>query len=295
MKKRMKRMLLTAAAAGCALLSSGCSFFPKEEELVKTPIIEAYQQEEFRMAEVKRGEIKHYETIDVTAQTVNEQNLSFPFDNMSYEGIYVKTGDSIKEGQLLAKLNPAGMQNQVGDSSQLELRAPFDGIVVYARELENREKSVSGQVVLIVNKSDTFILSAFTPYWKRFQIGETYMFRYGGRDYQMTAVNAEDIGLETLQRPENDGDPSRVYFTIHSPELLLRSGQIGTVTILLEEKEDALYIPAHAVNLINDEEIVYVENADGIRSTQKIKTGMKTDDKVEILEGLSEGDKVILE
>ncbi len=295
MRKKVKGMFFLGILAESMLMLAGCGLFPKEEELVKTPIIEAYQQEEFRMAEVKRGELKHYETIDAVVQTVGEKNLSFPFDNMSYEGIYVKTGDTVKQDQLLAQLNPGNRRDQVGDSGQLELRAPFDGVVVYARELENKEKSVSGQVVLIVNQSDTFIISIFTPYWKKFEIGGKYMFRYGGQDYQMTAVDAEQIGLSPAERPDNDQDPSRVYFTVHAPGLLLRSGQIGSVTILVEEKEDALYIPSYAVNLINDEEIVYVENAEGIRSTKKVKTGMWANDNVEILEGLSEGDKVILE
>ncbi len=295
MKKKINRMIRPVLFAASALLLGGCAFFPKEEELVKTPIIEAYQQEEFRMAEVKRGVLKHYETMDAIVQTVGEKSLSFPFDNMAYEGIYVKTGDTVKKDQLLAKINPGRLKSQVGDSSQLELRAPFDGVVVYARELEPGEKSVSRQIVLILNESDTFVVSVFTPYWKMFETGKNYMFHYAGEDYQITAVDPEDVGLEPITRPEAEGEPSRLYFTVHAPGLLLQSSQTGTVTILLEEKEDALYIPAHAINLINDEQIVYVEDANGIRTTKKVKTGMEANDNVEILEGLSEGDKVILE
>ncbi len=293
-KTKTNRLLLPALAAFC-LLSGGCGIFPKEEELVKTPIIEAYQQEEFRTAQVKRGTLKHYETIDVVVQNTGETQLYFPFDNMTYKGIYVKTGDSVKNQQLLASLDAGNKMNQVGDSSQLELHAPYDGIVVYARELEEREKSVSRQVILILNESDTFVVSIFTPYWQKFEIGKNYPFHFAGEDYQMTAVDPVEVGLEPIVRPENEGEASRVYFTVHAPGLLMQSGQMGNTTLLLEEKDDVLYIPSYAITLINDEEIVYVENAEGIRSAKKIKTGMKTDENVEVLEGLSEGDLVILD
>ena len=288
----MKRLFLCVCAA---VLLTGCALFPKEEELTTTPIIEVYQQEEFKMAEVQRGELKHYETIDVVTQMINETQLSFPFDDMSYEGFYVRTGDPISEGQVLAKLSASGKEQLVGDSSELTLTAPYDGIVVYARDIEEGEKSVSGQVVLILNQSDTFILSAFTPYWDRFEIGQNYLLHYAGEDYQMTAVDAETIGITPAARPEGEDEPSRVYFTVQAPGLLLQSGQQGEVTILLEQKEDVLYIPASAITVVNDEEIVYVENADGIRSTQKVTTGMRANEYVEIVDGLSEGDKVILE
>lgn len=87
----------------------------------------------------------------------------------------------------------------------------------------------------------------------------------------------------------------QVYFKVQQDGLYLKSQDIGTVTVLIEEKKDVLYVPKSAITEVNGKEIVYVENEDGIRSIQYIETGLHADNKVEIKDGLKLGDKVILE
>ena len=119
--------------------------------------------------------------------------------------------------------------------------------------------------------------------------------RIRGEDYTATVVTAEDIGLQSIKRPDNPKEVSEVYFFVPDEDLYLQSTDAGSVTLLIDEKEDVLYIPESAITTVNDKEIVYMENADGIRSVKYIQTGLHADDKVEILSGLQQGDSVILE
>ncbi len=73
----------------------------------------------------------------------------------------------------------------------------------------------------------------------------------------------------------------------------IKGGMTATATILLEKKENVLRVPAEAVTTSNGRSTVQVvEN--GQPRTKQVKTGINSGRWVEILEGLSEGEQVII-
>lgn len=291
----MKKEKILLSAAGIALLLTGCGIFPKEEELKRTPIIQAYQQEEFKMAEVKKGDLQLHETIEPVCMNVGESKYQFQISNLPYAGINVKLGDKVTVGTVLAELSNPQNSNDVADNSQLSLKATEDGRVVFLLDIEDGEMSIAGQTVVITNKNNAFYLNAYTKYWNSFNIGDTFPMRIQGMDCTVTVVDGTEVGMEASSKPQNSEDGMTVYFKVEDENVYLKGGDTGSITILVDERKDVLYVPESAITLINGEEIVYVENEDGIRSVQKVETGLHADNKVEILSGLQEGDKVILE
>ena len=74
-----------------------------------------------------------------------------------------------------------------------------------------------------------------------------------------------------------------------------RSQMTANVSFLIRRKEDAVLVPAAAVkDGANGKRVVSVPGADGKPETREVKTGIETDEKIEIVEGLAEGDKVLL-
>ncbi len=288
----MKKEVRALTAGLCVILLTGCGIFPKEEELQKTPIIQAYEQEPFEKVQVQRGELKLYEKITAVCMNLGEQQYTFPLNDMAFKGIYVTRGEKVKAGTLLAEL--------VGDSqsaaaSQLQLIAKADSTVTFVKELEEGERSISGQIIVITNSNEGYYLNAFTKYWQKFKKGDQVVIRIHGREYTATIVMAEDLGLDPSVRPEDSQEESEVYFHIADQEAYLQSGDSGEFSLLVEEKQDVLYIPKGAVTLVNDKKIVYVEDKDGIRSVKYIETGLETDRYVEVTSGLEEGDSIIIE
>lgn len=268
---------------------------PKEEELYTKPVIEAYSNDELKFKEVKQGDLVKEANLNLSVMNIGEEKLSFQYSDFPIKGIYVKEGDYVSEGDVLAELSSSGVEGNVADSSALILKAPCDGIITYAMDIADGEKSVSNQAVIFINKLDKYVINTFTPHWKIFNVGDEYTATINGVVKKITVINPEDVGIDKLADPDTEGASSRVYFAIQEEGLILYSGMTGTLTITLDRRENVLYIPASAVNTVNGEEIVYVENADGIRSIHKIKTGLDTGHLVEVIEGLSLGDKVIVD
>lgn len=289
----MKKKVRIMAAGLCATLLTGCGIFPKEEELQKTPIIQAYEQEPFEKVEVKRGDLKLYEKITAVCMNVGEKQYTFPVGDKAFKGIYVTQGEEIKAGTLIAEL--AEDSGSYSGSTQLRLVAEEDSKVIFVKELEDTEKSIAGQIIAITNSTNGYYLNAFTKYWKKFEKGDQIVLRIHGTDYTADVVMAEDIGLDPSIRPENPDEKSEVYFHIADKEAYLQSGDSGEFSLLVDERKDVLYIPKGAVTLVNDKKIVYVEDKDGIRSVNYIETGLETDRYVEVISGLEEGDSIIVE
>jgi multidrug efflux pump subunit AcrA (membrane-fusion protein) len=74
----------------------------------------------------------------------------------------------------------------------------------------------------------------------------------------------------------------------------LRPGMSADVEIIVEILEDVLYVPLSAVSFFGDSDrAVYVAGADG-PERRIVKTGSFSDNFIEIIEGLNEGEPVYL-
>lgn len=69
----------------------------------------------------------------------------------------------------------------------------------------------------------------------------------------------------------------------------LKAGMSATASILIEEKQDALYLPVECVSKTDDGYVVILK---GSTEYKPVKTGIVTDEYIEIIEGLSAGDEV---
>lgn len=67
---------------------------------------------------------------------------------------------------------------------------------------------------------------------------------------------------------------------------------VGRITIVLERKEDVLWLPPEAVRSFEGRRFVVVREGDRERRVT-VRIGIETDEQVEILEGLEEGDVIV--
>ncbi|MBP9699895.1 efflux RND transporter periplasmic adaptor subunit [Candidatus Woesebacteria bacterium] len=89
--------------------------------------------------------------------------------------------------------------------------------------------------------------------------------------------------------------PIRIRFPISDLQFL-RLGLNGTVSLILEQRDDSLLIPIEAVSMRSEKSIVMVKDPSNPQKPieREVKLGIEGEDQIEVLEGLSLGDEVIL-
>lgn len=94
------------------------------------------------------------------------------------------------------------------------------------------------------------------------------------------------------------GQSSTVYeirfpLPFENQNLNYRLGMDGDVTILIKDKANVLTVPIESINDDNGQIYVWLKINDKIER-RDIKTGIETDTKVEVLEGITQNDQVVI-
>ena len=89
-------------------------------------------------------------------------------------------------------------------------------------------------------------------------------------------------------------DTMKFVISEGAEEAIIEPGTSGTISIVLEKKEQVLTLPEGAVHSADDKKYVYVVGENNMRDVKWIETGVADKDKIEIVSGLTEGEKVII-
>ena len=97
-------------------------------------------------------------------------------------------------------------------------------------------------------------------------------------------------------QPRQTLDPTtrtfRIEVTVDNPDLVLRPGMFIKADVVVEQRMDIITIPRELVLTRQNRKVVFVEE-EGRAQQRFIETGLEDDTHVEVLEGLSEGERVI--
>jgi Cu(I)/Ag(I) efflux system membrane fusion protein len=84
----------------------------------------------------------------------------------------------------------------------------------------------------------------------------------------------------------------RVRLELPNPALKLKPGMYGTVTLRTDAAR-RLVVPKEAVLDTGLRQLVYLDRGQGVYEPTPVKLGRKSQDRVEVLEGIKEGDRVV--
>lgn len=161
--------------------------------------------------------------------------------------------------------------------------AGMDGTVTYMGYTGSGYISWSGRTLITVSDSSVCAFQCSdTGYISYFNVGETYTFATSaGVEYETVLVEA-------------DAEAGIFRFELTETQYGLPLGLRVLYSLVLEEKEDVLYLPKGAVHYVGEKAYVYYIGEDGIRQMKYITVGMAADMEIEVLDGLAEGEEVIL-
>jgi len=173
------------------------------------------------------------------------------------------------------------LNDQLGHDA---ITAPMDGVILdrYCNLGEYippqtqicRIGSAENQVVAQVNEEDVGYLA---PGMK----AKIRLYAHQDRDL---------VGTLTKILPQAENQVYQVTFSLDNPPALLLPGMTGEMNIIIGERQNTLTVPSRAIRHGN---IVLVVDHGRVRQAT-VQTGFHTLERTEILDGLNEGDQVIL-
>lgn len=363
----MKRFYLLCVGMIVCLMLSGCALLPKEEVFAKAPVSDDAQEQPYTFTMVERGDLAKTQSLYCVYGAVRKESLGFTMDGSVIESVFVATGDSVTQGQLLAcvdldatydrltqidqqiglaqlqlsyvdryealareramieyqddsaarsvRLDEVSAQyerQRAGLNDQLsclklekeekqaqvrngELRAPFDGTVIYARASVENTLTNKDFTMFTIADSARSVFSAETEYWDYFKVGDpvSVVMISGEPTYEATVVDETELGKEASQKLA--GQKAMVYFELNDPVYNLEYDDHANVTLAIESRENVLVVNTRALVSMGDEQVVYyIDPADGLKKYKPVKLGLIASNRAEVLEGLTEGELVIL-
>ena len=191
-------------------------------------------------------------------------------------------------GQLeSAKGKYLGAEAQLGYS---EIRSPIDGVVT-DRPLYPGEMAAAGTPLLTVMEISQVIARAHIPQ------PDAALLKVG--DAATITVPGEDAAVEgkvTVVSPALDPNSTtvEVWVQAKNPKARLKPGTSVRISMLARSVKDALVVPATGLLTAQDGSMsVMVAGADGRAHQKAVKVGIRQEDKVQIVEGLKDGDRVV--
>jgi HlyD family secretion protein len=191
-------------------------------------------------------------------------------------------------GQLAAAQGKyQGAQAQLGYS---EIRSPIDGVVT-DRPLYPGELATAGSPLITVMDTSVVVARAHIPeaQAERLKAGDS-------AEISSLHGSAKISGKVTLVSPALDPNSTTVeiWAEAKNPKEQFRPGASVNLTMVSKTVADAIVVPKEALLVDpNEGSTVMVVGSDGHAHQRKVQTGIQQDDRVQIVQGLKEGEVVV--
>lgn len=126
-------------------LLPACSLLPAEEELPLAPVIHTNQQASYDQVAVTRGDIVKTITYQCSYKSASEETLAFQLNGEVIRHVYVRQGDSVEKGDLLAELDTDAVNKEI--ETQQNAISELELTIRHCKE--SRELAVKKEALLL--------------------------------------------------------------------------------------------------------------------------------------------------
>jgi membrane fusion protein (multidrug efflux system) len=172
--------------------------------------------------------------------------------------------------------------------SETELRAPFDGIIGLRNLSEGSYATSATKISHLIKMSPLKIeFSIPEKYASEIKIGYPLTFKIDGIDQ---VFNASVYAVD----PKADVDMRTIVLRAMYPNKNeeLKSGRYAEIILQMSNKENAIAIPTEALIPEMEGQKVFIYK-NGKAQTVKVTTGLRTEAKIQVTDGLKFGDTLI--
>ena len=221
---------------------------------------------------------KFAEKLETFGSAISSKTKTFKIRKDDISGEF-KLKEKVKKGDIILNLISGNVI------------APFSGVLGYTGLTE--DIFVSDNIFIITLDDNSTIFSdikvpeSYAPFIKKGLPVEARVSSYrnkifkGKIDFISSRINADTRSLL-----------SRV--SINNKDLELLSGSLLEITVKFNLR-DALSVPDTSIMMEGEKSYVYIVSDKNITNKTEVDIGLRSDGKVEILSGLSEGDQIVAE
>lgn len=176
--------------------------------------------------------------------------------------------------------------------AKLEIKAPFSGTVVQLDHFTQNQWLAAGVRVVTVMDYSTLFSDVSLPGKEMDSVSRNQQVIVTNFSSAVNTLNARIDQISPALDPE-----SRMFklrLKIPNPNLFFKPGMFIKADIIVNEKESALVIPKDIILDKRGHPTVYVVQR-GFAQERRLQTGMENPDEIEVIEGLQEGDSLIIE
>lgn len=224
--------------------------------------------------------------------------------------IQVREGDGIRAGEDLLTFTSASinslietqrlnldrarskLESAVRGNDTLTLTSPIDGVVLELGAAAGDRLDRNGMLAVIADIDHVEIVIDIDELdIARLEIGQTAEVSVNalpGREF-----TGEITAIDLAGRVRESVTTYGVRIRVPNPEGVIRSGMTATASVVTGRRENVLVAPVEAVQTVGNRRVVQVL-VNGAVEMRPIRTGLVGPRTIEIVEGLSEGDQLVV-
>ncbi|SEA14601.1 efflux RND transporter periplasmic adaptor subunit [Selenomonas ruminantium] len=240
-------------------------------------------------------------------------NTKAKYDRVSYlYSIGAKTQSDLEDAKMNYDTALSSLAESQSNMSEMTIVAPMSGVVV-------GQPQTAGTMAVQGNSSPTVIMRIADMSSKQIlakvdetdignvKVGQSATFTvdsFNGKTFtarvskisQTDTSNSWNVNTSSSSSSSSSSASVIYYYVtldVDDPENVLLPAMTARVEISTAEKNDALVVPLSTLKTDTHGSYVIVKNDDGTQENRYVSTGIYSDEYVEILEGLSEGEQVV--
>ncbi len=202
--------------------------------------------------------------------------------------LHIEIGDRVRRDQEIAVVDPSRPGQRFAPNP---VKSPIDGTVVQIAAREGSEVTQQQPIARVATTADLEI-TTFVP---ERRIGTLTV----GQRANVQLAAYPDLTLEarvSRVAPVLDAGSRSLETTLRFTrnDGRIRAGMFARIDLIVDDRPDAITVPQRSVLRRGGETYVYVADSDDRTQRRDVTTGVESGGRVEIREGLSAGDRVIV-
>lgn len=178
-----------------------------------------------------------------------------------------------------------------GEAARVTFTSPANGVVLEKRAVEGMRFAPGTAIYRIADLSSVWVLAdVYEQDLARVKVGETAQVTldaYPGRTFDARVAYL----YPTLNAATRT---TTVRLELPNPDGLLRPGMFAHAELATADRIPQVTVPRSAVIDSGERQVVFVVQGEGRFKPQAVKLGQRGSERVEVLDGLAEGDEVVV-